>query len=362
MPTLSRTALYWLLQAVGWLTLLLISLFFVSVDKSLANEPSTWFPILTICLVGMALTHVFRLCLKRWKLHNIAIWKLIPLVLGANLIMSALLVGIFIVYAVLMENSVDFSEQILSVANLAVVFIIWSLIYFVIFGFRNYRREEIERLKAEQAMRESELARLKSQMNPHFVFNALNSIRALVAEDPDKAQQSITQLSHLLRGFLLSDRHRTVTLSEELRTVLDYLELEKLRYEQRLEYRIDISPQAEEVQVPTMMVQTLVENAIKHGISKTVEGGEIDIRARVEQGMLLLEIENSGNLQGSPFRQDGGFGLANTHIRLQLIYGDRSYFDVFQAKPGRVVAQVKLPAGLTATTILETNTPLPLSA
>jgi LytS/YehU family sensor histidine kinase len=142
-----------------------------------------------------------------------------------------------------------------------------------------------------------------------------------------------------------------VHLKEEMRTVLDYLELEKLRYEDRLRYTITVTPEAEEVQVPTMMVQTLVENAIKHGISKTVEGGEIEIRALLQDGTFVLEIENSGTLTGSPFKHDGGFGLANTKLRLQLLFGEAAHFDIFQAGKDRVIAQVIMPASLEQSTL-----------
>jgi LytS/YehU family sensor histidine kinase len=135
-----------------------------------------------------------------------------------------------------------------------------------------------------------------------------------------------------------------VPLKEEMQTVEDYLALEALRYEARLRFNIAIDPASMDIHVPTMMVQTLVENAIKHGISKSVEGGEIEIRTKISDDSLVLEIDNSGTLQGSPFKQDGGFGIANTQLRLQLLFADRAKFDIFQAGTGRVVAQVIMPA------------------
>lgn len=346
---LGRARLYWLLQIGGWATLALISLIFFLLDEELAaDNNSLAAPILAFCAGGLGLTHAFRLVVKQRQLLKLPVWQLALVVVALNGAMAAALVGAIALWAMATGTVIQAQQDWLALfsiwVNTTIVFLIWTLIYGAVYAFRNYRNEEIVRLRAEQTLRESELARLKSQMNPHFVFNALNSIRALVAEDPAKAQQSITQLSHLLRGFLISDRQRSVTLAEELRTVHDYLELEKLRYEDRLQYEIRISDEALEVQVPTMMVQTLVENAIKHGISKTIEGGGLQLRADIQDGLLCLEIENSGELVGTPFRPDGGFGLANTRLRLQWMFGQQAQFDIFQAGPGRVVARAVWPA------------------
>jgi LytS/YehU family sensor histidine kinase len=356
MPLKTKFGLYWRLQASGWILLALVSISYLLLDNNYDADQDLVYPIIAFCLGGWLLTHVFRVQLKRHKWLHRPLWQVVILIVTCNVLMAAILVGVITLWALAIGSEVSGSTAMLDLfgigLNTTIVFLIWSLIYFTVYTFRNYRQEEIERLKAEQAMRESELARLKSQMNPHFVFNALNSIRALVAEDPEKAQLSLTQLSHLLRGFLLSDRHRTVTLAEEMRTVLDYLELEKLRYEHRLKYSITVAPEAEQIQVPTMMVQTLVENAIKHGISKTVEGGEIDIRALVQEGNMVLEIENSGTLRGSPFRQDGGFGLTNTQLRLQLLFAEKASIDIFQVGQDRVIAQVIIPRNLPSTLTL----------
>ena len=373
--TLSRTTLYWLMQVVGWGAFVLIWIVYIYTDTDLSGEQGLVMPIVFSCLIGLGLTHLFRTALKHFKWQRLALYKLVLLVFAANVAMAGALVAVITLWDAVFGNGISNSNDVMDLvsigANMAILFLIWSLIYFVVYAFRNYRHEEIERLRAEQTLRESELARLKSQMNPHFVFNALNSIRALVAEDPNKAQQSITQLSHLLRGFLLSDRHRTVPLREEMRTVMDYLELEKLRYEERLHFCTSLSDGAMDVEVPTMMVQTLVENAIKHGISKRLQGGEIDIRANVENEKLSLEIENDGDLHGVSSPRDGGFGLANTRLRLQLLFGTEAQFDIYQAKPGRVVARVQMPAGPPAVDLLATvsltSTPispsqLPLSA
>ena len=177
-------------------------------------------------------------------------------------------------------------------------------------------------------------------MNPHFTFNALNSIRALVYEDPAKAQVSITQLSNILRNSLLADRRKTVDLQEELRTVEDYLELEKVRYEDRLKYSIHFNPQAIYWQVPPMMLQTLVENGIKHGVSKEIGGGFIDVKSEISDDILVITILNSGNLGTT---ESGGVGLKNTAERLSILYGKGATFRIFQERENVVCSEVKIP-------------------
>ena len=190
------------------------------------------------------------------------------------------------------------------------------------------------------SMREAEAKVLRSQLNPHFTFNALNSIRALVFEDPAKAQISITQLSNILRNSLLADRRKTVDLQEELKTVEDYLELEKVRYEDRLKYTIKSNPQAVYWQVPPMMLQTLVENGIKHGVSKEMHGGFLDVTSDIEDDILIIKIRNTGNLEGT---DSGGVGLKNTAERLSILYGKGASFKIFQETEGVVCSEVRIP-------------------
>src|SRR5690606_9097471 len=138
---------------------------------------------------------------------------------------------------------------------------IWTMIYLTFHYFERYNKS----LKYEAAAREIELSNLRSQLNPHFIFNALNSIRALVDEDPAKSKEAITQLSGILRNSLMVDRQRLVAFSDEVNTVQDYLALESIRYEERLETRLDLDPQSAKYLIPPLMIQTLVENGIKHG-------------------------------------------------------------------------------------------------
>lgn len=223
----------------------------------------------------------------------------------------------------------------------------WILSYTVYHYVEQNRLTDYEKIMLKTSMREAEAKVLRSQLNPHFTFNALNSIRALVFEDPSRAQISITQLSNILRNSLLADRRKTVDLQEELKTVVDYLELEKVRYEERLQYTIESNPQAVYWQVPPMMLQTLVENGIKHGVSKLMGGGFLEVKSDIEEDILIIQIRNTGTLNSTPSNLEnadsGGVGLKNTAERLSILYGKGASFRIFQEKEGVVCSEVRIP-------------------
>jgi LytS/YehU family sensor histidine kinase len=239
--------------------------------------------------------------------------------------------------------------------NLSKPMLVWVLIYIFYHYSEEKRQREIEQLKLRTSVRETEAKILKAQMNPHFVFNALNSIRALVYEDPTKAQQSITQLSNILRSSLIADRRTTISLKEELSTIEDYLALEKVRYEERLQSKWNINNSTLGVQVPPMMLQTLVENAIKHGVQKAVDWGFIEINAHIIADKLSIKIRNTGQLQSAhSVSEFGGFGLKNTTQRLHILYGSDAFFRIYQEDSLTVCAEVVIPV---ENNQLKNNTP-----
>ena len=156
------------------------------------------------------------------------------------------------------------------------------------------------------------------------MFNAMNSIRALIEEDPQKAKDAITKLSNLMRYTLKIERTETVPLAEELKTIQDYLDLEKIRFEERLNYKIQSTPDADRIEIPPMMVQTLVENGIKHGVSKMTAGGKVAVDAKVVDSNLIIEIRNSGKFVEEALKNSSGFGVSNTKHRLSLLFGEHA--------------------------------------
>jgi len=221
----------------------------------------------------------------------------------------------------------------------AFTFFFWSVLYFTYYYFERYNRS----LKYEASVIEIELNNLKSQLNPHFIFNALNSIRALVDENPKKSKQAINQLSNILRNSLASDKKGLTGFEEELKTVKDYLGLESIRFEERLKTEFDIDPESQHFLVPPLMIQTLVENGIKHGISKLTAGGIIQVKTLVEKGRLKIHIRNSGHLINGVKRNKKGLGLKNTAQRLKLIYSGAASFRIVNESDNFVLTEIIIP-------------------
>lgn len=219
---------------------------------------------------------------------------------------------------------------------------LWSAIYLSYHYFRNFEKQEIKNLRLEATNREVELNNLKTQLNPHFMFNALNGIRALIDEDPQLAQDSITRFSSLLRSTLMAGKKELITLEEELTVVRNYLALEGMRYEERLRYEIDVEQSLFHNKVPPFIIQTLVENAIKHGISKLPKGGKIAIRITEKDNSLLsINVVNDGHYDKNT-RSETGIGLSNSSKRLQLLFGARAHLKIANRESG-VVAHISLP-------------------
>ena len=268
--------------------------------------------------------------------------QLIPKVFLSIVLMS---ITVYLVRVGVSFSMELYSSEMLSAINIAgnvtanvIIMIIWSSIYFAF----HYFEKNTQSLKYEVAMNEMKLNQLKSQINPHFIFNALNSIRALVDEEPSKSKRAINHLSNILRSSLVLDRKRLTSLKEELDTTRDYLALESIRFEERLQTEFNIEPDTQNIQVPPMMLQTLVENGIKHGISKLKKGGKVSVNARIDLGKMILEIRNTGQYQQNKLNGTGQ-GLRNTRQRLELIYGENAKLKIENESENTVLTTVKIP-------------------
>ena len=269
---------------------------------------------------------------------------LIPRVVGMVCLMGVLLYFLRITISIplgIFSSEVAFDvERMLGVSFFnALVFFLWSVFYFIYNYFERYNTS----LKLEASVREIELNNLKSQLNPHFIFNALNSIRALVDEDPGKSKEAINQLSNILRNSLSTGKRGLTKFEEELKIVQDYLGLESIRFEERLQTKFDIDPESKDFLVPPLMIQTLVENGIKHGIAKLTAGGVIEMKTMVRNDRLTIQIRNSGHFVNGAPRSEGGLGLENTRQRLKLIYGDSASFRILSENDTFVLTEVEIP-------------------
>ena len=198
-------------------------------------------------------------------------------------------------------------------------------------------------LRSRAAAQDAELRALKAQLNPHFLFNALNSIRALISLDPPRAQALVTELAGLLRYAIGSSDAQLVPLERELQVTRGYLSLESARLEERLRVRIDVPDDCLRAPVPALLVQGLVENGIKHGVARLAEGGEIALSARMDAGQLRLEVTNPTAPGSAPRAPGAGVGLQNARERLRLLFGNLASLELDEASPGVLVARLRLP-------------------
>lgn len=203
------------------------------------------------------------------------------------------------------------------------------------------RTRQLEQERACKLASEARLSSLESRVHPHFLFNTLNSISALIREDPSRAERTMERLAALLRYSLDTGRHPLVPLRQELRVVRDYLEIEKTRFCDRLRFSIDVPEEMEELEVPPMAVQTLVENSIKHAISTSRQGGHIAVTARLEPGNLVIAVTDSG--PGFDLRaMKEGHGLDNLQERLTALFGGKAQLEMAR-RDGRMTVSVAVP-------------------
>jgi LytS/YehU family sensor histidine kinase len=218
---------------------------------------------------------------------------------------------------------------------------IWALAYHLY----HYSRLEIETVKENARlslmMKEAQLNNLSTQLNPHFFFNSLNNIKFLILENPDSARRAIDLLSELLRNSLNNNVGRLIHLNDEINLVRDYLELEKIRFEERLQTKIETSVDLLQHLILPLSIQALVENAIKHGIEKRKSGGFITVKVEMENDFIKISVQNSGKLNKEI--KDSGIGLNNLKERLLLQYNGSASFEIKEMNNETVLATILLP-------------------
>lgn len=224
--------------------------------------------------------------------------------------------------------------------------IVFSIIH-VIDSVKKLRERERQAAKLQELSNKQQIANLKAQLNPHFLFNTLNSINAMVSKDVDQTRDMITGLSDMLRYSIRSFEKDRVALSEELEFVRQYLELEKHRYGDRLQYSIILDEDLSNVEIPPMIIQPIVENAVKHGIAPTEEGGEVNISISQDSEEMMISIEDTGRGLSDPeeVRSSTGIGVRNTDEYLQKRYGGQSKLHFESLNPHGTKVWFRIPLG-----------------
>jgi two-component system LytT family sensor kinase len=341
---------YWWCQLGGWGFLGLVLVLFAPTTN---YEPITWKLVGHIGIVmlsGVLATHIFREVLRRSGWLMLPVEKALPKLLIGVLLICTLdtmirIAAFNVLNLASSRPKTDFITRLL-VNNFenSLLIVPWTLIYYFYHYIEKSRRQQLDTLKLEALVKELELKTIKSHINPHFIFNALNSIRALVDENPVRARTAITELSNILRSSMQAEKMETVTFEKELNIVKDYLALEYIRFEDRLRIEYDIDEDTLDQPIPPMMLQTLVENAIKHGISRQVNGGIVKIISDFRDDYHELVIQNTGHLNGG--LNGDGFGLASTKNRLQLLFGHKANFNIREINGNTVEAKVLIPVDM----------------
>lgn len=341
-----KRLLYWLVQVAGWTIYFLFSVLLLFSADQFSSTPNVYLYTVLLILSAIAISHGIRFVIIR---QSLLAKKLSDLILITLVI--AVLAGFLLEtfqYAIEQIIELDFLPDgpgkvepftwpsfLFGVSRSVILFLVWSGFYYVFAITEKSRNQEMMNLKWVASKNEIELKNLRTQLNPHFLFNSLNSIRALVGLNPEQAKVSITHLSNLLRKSIQLGKMKLITLSEELELVNVYLELEKIRFEERLTLHYALEQEALSCDIPPLMIQTLVENGIKHGISQCIDGGEITISASKKNNVLHVRIISTGTYEET--KDTNGIGLLNTQKRLAILFGDKASFEIYQAEKNVVV-------------------------
>ena len=344
---MSRKTIYWICQFTGWglYGFFSVAMTYIFGGGEIINGKF----ILGQVLVASTLlfnSHLFRLYVKKHRWVDDKVKHLVPKVLLGVLLVAALtplFINVILRIVPIVEGSPDltFTNYLGFTFGGFSVMALWATIYFAFQFVQRNRRNEIEKLELKSALQEAELAILKNQVNPHFLFNALNNIRSLILSDPEKARKMITHISELLRYSIQFNASEKVPLSQEMEIVKDYLQLESVQFNDRLSYDFQIDEDTLQVKIPPMAIQLLVENAIKHGISQLATGGNIHIAASMKSDHLSIEVTNTGQLQKKGKRE--GIGLKNLIERLQILFGQFADLKLENSGQQTVTASLKIP-------------------
>lgn len=344
-----RTVL--ILQAVGWGIYFIISAFFHSFFVH-SNHDEMMFvkQSFTFSLLGFIFSFLLYFIYEHLKTINLK-----PIYTLAIVLIASYLVTLFwmVFYKLANEEILGYTIKRLTWINLhhfsfdkTFVLLIWSGIYYIISYWSQLKMEQEKVLRADIALNEAKYNMLKYQVNPHFLFNSLNSIIGMIDEDTTKAKNMVSGLSEFFRYSLDKGSKSTVTLDEEIEGINNYLEIEKQRFENNLKIELNISEEAGKQFIPGFIVHPLVENALKFGMKTSDMPLSIIISAHYENSTLLIKVINSGKLfEYTHSKQDDtqstSIGIKNISDRLNLTYGDKSTFSL-EEKDGMVEASISI--------------------
>lgn len=324
---------FWTIQFIGWIVYFVV----IYITFLTIAQPENFIKLFFLkgfrALTGFILTSFFLRPIYQRLRQRLSINQLVLLVLACAVIFGTFWTTIEAAYSytTAVFNTVNYlarSPRI--ILDYAMTLTAWSALYL---GIKNWREWQIERENALQSAalaNKAQLEMLRYQINPHFLFNALNSIRASVDEDSARSKKMITQLSEFLRYSLLNENAKKISLHEEIEAVQNYLAIEKIRFEEKLLVNFDIEKAAENFKVPCFLLNPLIENAVKHGLQTSPKPLKINIHAGIFGDKLLLEVSNSGTLKNDLNTNGTKIGLKNVRERLEKLFGENAKFELNQ--------------------------------
>jgi two-component system, LytTR family, sensor kinase len=337
------------LNTLGWLVFFLINYI---ARWQYINTLDQYLGFSSYYVVGYFVCFILRIFYRRL---NIRVDSLVKV--GIYLIITSYVFGVLwfmtdLAVSILMFGF-DRYKEIFAFRNLFVrsllpwiIMIMWSALFFVVKYWREWNKEKDRAMEAEILLHESELKLLRYQLNPHFLFNSLNSIRALTLKDPSLVRDMVTELSEFLKYSLLSKNKQEVPLKEEIKSIKHYFRIEKYRFQDNFTVEYSIDKFAEEFPVPVMLIHPIVENAVKYGMATSEMPLQIFITGRVDENQLTLEVKNSGswaeNIDKFSEKLVGtNTGLENVRRRLENSYPGSYTFSIIKNK-NEVVVQIKI--------------------
>lgn len=340
-----RSRLFWILNIAGWTGYTLAAWL-----GALAHEkPESYFAV----IVATAVTGLLITILLRWIYRRL--WSRSPLALALGMLVTCyvfsfgwqwlqnILYWDWVKKSWRPEHLMDFVSGIMGSFY---ILLCWSGLYFGIKYYQQLQDQTEQTLKATSAAHQAQLKMLRYQLNPHFLFNTLNAISTLILDGANKtANEAVSRLSDFLRYTLDNDPMSRVTLGSELGALELYLEIEKVRFGDRLVIEKTIEAKAQDALVPSLILQPLIENAIKYAITPSEDGGTLKISARIQHRTLVLQLSDTGPGLGSGNgdQKSSGVGLKNTRERLQQLYGENQAFTLAPNEPSGLTITINIP-------------------
>lgn len=340
---MNHKRIYWIMHISCWLLIAKMALKYSLLVINNYHPALQYFS--AVFIFGVVSTHCYKLIVDKYQTDNISIQKFLLFPIIGNIVVGLLFLIVdsqFTDPEYKAKNYTDFSSYFSLYLDDFWVITPW----FFFFHFLRYAAQKQiinERfVSMEKMIIAAELETLKTQLHPHFFFNALNSIKALMIIDHEQARSAVDQLSDLLRLSLNIGQSPEVRISEELKLSKAYLFLEKIRFDKRLQYTIDVEEGLSHKMIIPMSISTLIENAIKHGIAKQKAGGDVSIKIFQEDNFIKIQVSNSGTFNPEPQKNDGGIGLSNLKKRVELKYKGEASLEIKEID-NRVVALLCIP-------------------